>query len=97
MKIIIEETVKIKSEVDVSFPIYRKSWLYNSTIYTKVENLDKQVSIHIYDDENKVELEIDELSFWGSRAYLLGEGQYKSDKEEFENAIYKLKSFVNYC
>lgn len=45
----------------------------------------------------KIKSEVDESSFWGSIAYLLGEGQYKSDKEEFENAIYKLKSFANYC
>jgi len=97
MKITIEETVKIKSEADVSFPIYSKRWIYNSTIYTKVESLDKQVSIHLYDDENRVELEVDEPSFWGNRDYLLGEGQYRSDKDEFENAVYKLKSFANCC
>jgi hypothetical protein len=97
MKITIEQTVKNKTEVDVNFPIYRKQWLDNSTIYMKVESLDRQVNIHLYDDENKVELEVDKPSFWGSREYLLGEGEHESNKDEFKDAVTKLKSLANCC
>ncbi len=97
MKITIEQTVKNKVEVDVNFPIYRKHWLDNSTVYMKVESLDRQVNIHLYDDESKVELEIDKPSFWGSRDYLLGEGEHKSNKDEFDDAVNKLKALANFC
>jgi hypothetical protein len=97
MKITIEQTVKNKIEVDINFPIYRKHWLDNSTIYMKVESIDRQVNIHLYDDENKVELEIDKPSFWGSRDYLLGEGEHKSNKDEFNRAVNKLKALANCC
>jgi len=95
MKITIEENVKTKKEVDVQFPIYRKHWLDNSTIYMKVESEKRQVNIHLYDDETKVELEIDEPSFWGSRDYLLGEGEHKSNKIEFDNALKSLNKLVS--
>lgn len=97
MKITIEQTVKNKIEVDVNFPIYRKHWLDNSTIYMKVESIDRQINIHLYDDENKVELEIDKPSFWGSRDYLLGEGEHKSNKYEFNKAVNQLKALANCC
>lgn len=95
MKITIEENVKTKKEVEVNFPIYRKHWLDNSTIYMKVESIDRQVNIHIYDSEMQAEIEIDQPSFWGSRDYLLGEGEHKSNKDEFDNALKELNRLVS--
>ena len=97
MKITIEENVKTKKEVEVQFPIYRKHWLDNSTIYTKVESEKKQVNIHLYDSGSKAELEMEVPSFWGSKDYLLGKGEYKSSKEEFDSAVTKLKELSNCC
>ncbi len=87
MKIKIEQNIKTQKEVEIDFPIYRKHWLDNSTIYMKVENEEKQVNIHIYDDEKKIEFEIEKPSFWGSEDYLLGKGKYKLSEEDFKKAI----------
>jgi hypothetical protein len=95
MIIKIQESVKIEKEVNVEFPIYRKHWLDNSTIFMKVESEEKEICIHVYDDEQKIELEIETPSFWGTEDYLLGKGEHKSSKEEFEKAIISLKKLSN--
>lgn len=94
MKIKIEENVKTQKEVEVEFPIYRKHWLDNSTIYMKVESQEKQINIHIYDDEKKIELEIKKPSFWGGEDYLLGKGEYKSSEEDFKKAANTLNELI---
>lgn len=102
MKITIEQfvTVEKKVEVDVNFPIYREYYLpsYDGTILQKVESLDRQVNIYLYDDDlSHVALKIDKPSFRGDMDYLLGEGVYKLDKEEFEDAVTKVKALANCC
>lgn len=95
MLIKIKEQVKIEREVNVEFPIYRKHCLDNSTIYMKIESDKKEISIHVYDDEKKIELEIETPSFWGNEDYLLGKGEHKSTKDEFENAVNSLKKLTD--
>lgn len=95
MIIKIQESVKIEKEINVEFPIYRKHWLENSTIYMKIESEEKEISIHIYDDKQTIELEIETPSFWGTEDYLLGKGEHKSSKEEFEKAVNSLKKLTD--
>ena len=95
MKITIEQIDHKKIEVDVKFPIYRQHCFDNSTMYMKVESLDKQINIHLHHHENKVALEINKPNFWGTRDYLLGEGEHESDKDEFEEAVAKMKELTN--
>lgn len=94
MIIKIQESVKIEKEVDIEFPIYRKHWLDNSTIFMKVESEQKEISIHVYDDGQKIELEIERPSFWGTEDYLLGKGEHKSSKEDFGKALIALKKLT---
>lgn len=94
MIIKIQESVKVEKEVNVEFPIYRKHWLENSTIFMKLESDKKEISIHVYDDEQKIELEIEVPSFWGTEDYLLGKGEHKSSKEDFEKALNCLKELT---
>lgn len=94
MKIIIEESVKVKKEIEVNFPIYRKLILDNSVIYMKVNNTATEVSVHVDDDESTVELKIEKPSFFGSEDYLLGTGEHKSSESEFLNALKSLHDLI---
>lgn len=95
MKITIEESIRVKKEVEVEFPIYREQWFDSSTIYTKVESEEKEVSIHLYENKTKAELEIETPRFWGSKNYLLGEGEHKSSKEAFQKSVIELNKIIS--
>lgn len=93
MKIKISKDVIRRKDVDIDFPIYRKYCHDHddSIEYIKVENMEKEINIHIYDDGKKVELEISEPYFYvyddKPEDYLLGKGIFASSEKEFNEAI----------
>ena len=97
MNIEISVNQRVKKIVDIEFPIYREQHLDNSTIYMKVESINKQVNIHYYFSEDKVEIEIARPTFWGSEDYLLGLSEYKSSALLFNKAIESAKSILSKC
>lgn len=91
MKIIVKEEVLVEKEVEIEFPIYRKLMLENSTYYMKVISPEKEIGIHLFDNGNKAEIEIEEPNFIGENDYLLGCGEYSLSEKDFQNAINRLK------
>ena len=94
MEVEILEQVRVKTKIDVQFPIYRIHDLDSSTIYTKVESPEREISIHYYHAENKFEFQIREPSFYGSIDYMLGMNEYKSDEGQFLRKLEKCKQLI---
>jgi len=90
-------------EVDVTFPIYRKHDLlpddHECIIYYRHAVDGTLVSVQEWerDGTRKYEIEIGHanLNCGGSpSAYILGQGQYKSSKEEFDAVLQRMKDVL---
>lgn len=91
----ITSNVRATESIDVDFPLYRKHVLDNSIIYSKTESAEKEIDIQIKKNEDVIEIEICKPSFFSSKEYVLGEGQYKSNQAEFEMAVASLRVLVD--
>jgi len=78
-----------KREIDVQFPIYRKHVFDSSTSYTKITEDLRAITVDVFEDKRKVEVEVeDRYNFgWSDPSYHLGEGQYRSSEREFQDAL----------
>jgi hypothetical protein len=100
MKIKFRKTVVEEIEMDVKFPIYRKSppdenqpWYYKIT-----EDL-VEISINFYDNEvfnsKGFNLDVDtNVEFGGDEEYEFGLGKYACTEQEFNDAYKKAMSML---
>lgn len=91
----IKKTVTTTNEVEVEFPIYRAHRLESYDIITRVDSKDREVSIFIYSNGDKFEIEIDRPEWCSSEDHLFGKREYASSEKEFNRALQKAKDFIN--
>lgn len=90
MEIRISENVKKEKVINVDFPVFREHYLGDSTIYTKVVSMSKEINIHIYQDgTQRIQCEIEQPSTYSSEDYFTGKGEFKSSETNFEKALTK--------
>lgn len=95
MRIEVKQKVITTKEIEVQFPIYRRQRTDTFNVFTKVESIDREITIYLYKDERKVEIEVSKPDFIWDEDYVLGKGQYSCNESQFNSAVLFAKDIVS--
>jgi hypothetical protein len=103
MKIKLKTKIEKEITVDVEFPLYVEHDCsgdgYESIRYIKRESETMHINLHkshsYISGDTTYELEISKRKVNDTADYFLGQGEYKSSKEEFEEMLKEFKEKLN--
>lgn len=85
-----------ETEIDITFPVYRRHDVGHCTIYTCTVSAAREIDVTEYDTRQQYEIEVSKPSFFSGLDYLLGRGIYQCSPEAFWEALARAKVFISH-